>query len=87
LYLAIKRYGRQTSFHTYGAKLAALVQGVFLILFFFLPKPLYALFYLALIVTAGELIEEILLIFVLPKWKTDVKGLFWVLKHQKKQVE
>ena len=37
--LAYIRYGRFTSFHTYGAKIAALLQGGFLILFFFFHNP------------------------------------------------
>jgi len=83
LFWAFKRYGRTTSFHTYAAKLAALVQGVFLILFFFLPQPLYPLFYMALIITGAELIEEMILIRLLPHWETDVKGLYWVLKRRR----
>lgn len=80
---ALKRYGRQTSFHTYGAKLAALLQGVFLILLFFLPHPPYPLFYLALVITGAELIEEMILIRVLPQWETNVRGLYWVLKRKR----
>jgi len=83
--MALARYNRLTSFHTYGAKLAALLQGTFLILLFFLPEPVYFLFYLAILVTGLELLEEILLIRLLPVWKADVKGLYWVLKgkHQR----
>jgi len=82
--LAYRRYGRLTSFHTYGAKVAALLQGVFLILLFFLPQPLYLLFYLALSVTGAELIEEIILTLYLPIWETDVKGLYWVFRRRRK---
>jgi phosphatidylglycerophosphate synthase len=82
--LALVRYRRLTSFHTYGAKLAALLQGIFLIFLFFLPQPLYFLFYLALVVTGLELLEEIILIRLLPFWKADVKGLYWVLKSKRK---
>jgi hypothetical protein len=72
-----------TSFHTYGAKLAAVCQGVFLILFFFLPQPSLFLFYLAMIVTGLELVEEIILVLIIPAWRANVKGLFWVLKKRK----
>jgi CDP-diacylglycerol--glycerol-3-phosphate 3-phosphatidyltransferase len=80
--LAFIRYGRMTSFHTYGAKIATLFQGIFLLLFFFFPEPLYWLFYTAAIVTALELIEEIILILLLPSWQSDVKGLYWVFKKK-----
>jgi CDP-diacylglycerol--glycerol-3-phosphate 3-phosphatidyltransferase len=81
---AFIKYGKMTSFHTYAAKTAAVLQGVFLILLFFLPNPLYKLFYSAVFVTTFELIEEIIITFWLPEWDTDVKGLYWIIKSRKK---
>jgi phosphatidylglycerophosphate synthase len=81
--LAFYRYGKMTTFHTYGAKIAAVAQGSFLILLFFTPEPLTILFYIAAFITAAELIEEILIVLVLPRWKANVKGLFWVLKKRR----
>jgi CDP-diacylglycerol--glycerol-3-phosphate 3-phosphatidyltransferase len=81
---ALVRYGALTSFHTYLAKIAAVLQGSFLILAFFLEEPLDILFYLAVIVTALDLLEEIALTYVLPKWKENVKGLYWVLTRKEK---
>lgn len=80
--LALIRYGKATSFHTYGAKTAAIFQGIFILLLFFLPEPVYILFYIAVIVTILELLEEIILLFLIPKWQTDIKGLYWVLKEK-----
>lgn len=80
--LAIIRYRKFSSFHTRAAKLAALFQGLFLILMFFLPQPPLPLFYATVFITAIDLVEEIILIFLLPKWKTDVKGIYWVLKKR-----
>ena len=77
---AFIKYRKMTSFHTYAAKAAAVLQGIFLILLFFLPNPLYSLFYVSVIFTALELIEEIIIIFLLPQWKSDVKGLYWIMK-------
>ena len=78
--LALRKYKKTTSFHTYAAKLAAIAQGVFLILFFLIPDlPTYG-FYIAAAITAIDLVEEIILVFVLPKWEANVKGLYWVLK-------
>jgi CDP-diacylglycerol--glycerol-3-phosphate 3-phosphatidyltransferase len=82
--LALKKYGKTTSFHTYLAKIAAVFQGVFLILSFFFPEPLYLLFYAAVGITMMELIEEIILVLLIPKWEINVKGLYWVLKKQKR---
>jgi CDP-diacylglycerol--glycerol-3-phosphate 3-phosphatidyltransferase len=81
---AIIRYRKLTSFHTMVAKLAAILQGCFLILIFFLPQPLMILFYSAVAVTAIQLLEEIILIIILPRWQMDVKGIYWVLKKKDK---
>ena len=81
--LALIRYGKITSFHTYLAKTAAVMQGVFLLLIFFLSEPPYVIFYAAAIITALDLIEEIILVLILSQWQTDVKGLFWILKNKK----
>jgi phosphatidylglycerophosphate synthase len=81
--MALIRYRKISSFHTYSAKAAAVVQGMFLILLFLLPEPLYWLFYLAAFASIIDLAEEIILVLVLPEWKTDVKGLYWVLKDKR----
>ena len=77
---AFIRYGRMTNFHTYLAKTAALLQGVFLILVFFTDEPSLILFYGATIVTMLELTEEIILVNLLSQWQANVKGVYWVLK-------
>ena len=78
------RYGKISSFHTYSAKLSALLQGIFLLSFFFFETPIYPLFYLASLVTFIQLVEETILVFILPKWENDVKGVYWVLKRKKR---
>lgn len=80
---AFYRYGKMTNFHTYLAKAAAIFQGIFLLLTFFLGKPFYPLFYAAVIITLVELLEEIILTGMLPEWKTDIKGFYWVWKSRK----
>jgi phosphatidylglycerophosphate synthase len=77
---SIIRYRKISSFHTYLAKTAAVVTAIFLLFVFFFEEIFYPLFYASFIVTSLELIEEIILVSVLPKWKANVKGLYWVLK-------
>jgi phosphatidylglycerophosphate synthase len=77
---ALVRYRKPSGFHTYTAKIAAVLQGIFLVALFFFPEPFYILFYAALIFTALDLVEEIVLVFLLPQWQADVKGLFWVIR-------
>ena len=79
---AFIRYREMTNFHTYLAKTAALLQGVFLILVFFTEEPILILFYAATFVTMLELTEEIILVNLLPQWKANVKGIYWVLKNK-----
>lgn len=79
---AFKRYRKLTGFHTYLAKTAALLQGIFLLLSFFTHEPSVFLFYAAAIITMLQLMEEIILVHLLPQWQTNVKGLYWVLKNK-----
>ena len=79
---ALVRYRKTTSFHTWLAKLAAILQGSFLIVSFFISQPPLLLFYIAVAATTLQLIEEIVLIFLLPKWKADIKGIYWVLRQK-----
>jgi CDP-diacylglycerol--glycerol-3-phosphate 3-phosphatidyltransferase len=76
------RYGKMTNFHTYLAKTAALLQGIFLLLVFFTDEPSKPLFYAAAIVTMLELIEEIILVRLLPEWEANKKGLYWLIKKK-----
>ncbi len=80
---AIKKYGRQTNFHTYGAKLAAILQGCFLLSVFFFDSIQYWLYYTAIIITFLQLVEETIMINLMPKWKNDVKGIYWAMKNRK----
>lgn len=79
--LALLRYGKPTSFHTYCAKIAAVLQGVFLVSFFFLPEPVFPLFYLTAAITILDLVEEILLVVILPRWQGNVRGIYWVRRN------
>jgi phosphatidylglycerophosphate synthase len=79
---ALFRYRKISSFHTYLAKCAAVLQGIFLVLFYWLPQPLYPLFYLVSVVTILDLLEEIILVLIIPQWQTDVEGIYWVMKKR-----
>ena len=79
---ALVAYKKVTSFHTYMAKLAAVVQAAFFIAFFFDFGPSYLFFLSAVAITGIELIEEIVLVIILPEWKTNVKGVYWVIRSQ-----
>lgn len=81
--LAYIKYGKATAFHTYLAKTSAVVQSAFILwsLFF---GPEYALFYFMIVIGLMETFEEITLIFMFPKWASDVKGIFWALRDKRR---
>jgi CDP-diacylglycerol--glycerol-3-phosphate 3-phosphatidyltransferase len=80
--LALARYGRLSSFHTYLSKIVANLLGFFigwLFLFGFAPWMLY----LAAGTSIVASLEEIVLLKVLPRWRADVRGLWWVLRERR----
>ena len=78
---ALVRYGKLTSFHTWLAKIAAVSQGVFLVLVFFAASVPTLFFYIAAVLTGLDLLEELAIVFVLRHWKTDVKSIFSIKKE------
>jgi cardiolipin synthase len=68
--------------HTYLSKITGYVQGGFLIILFtwkFIP----VLFYVCMCIGILALLEEIIIIFILDQPRTNVKGLYWVMKRHK----
>jgi len=78
--VALLRYGRLSSFHTYLSKIVANLLGLFvgwLFLFGFQPWLLY-------VAAGGSILaslEELVLLAVLGEWRSDVRGLWWVLRE------
>lgn len=80
---SLYRYGKISTFHTYGAKTAAVVTAIFLLSVFFFEEIYRPLFFFAAALTAIELIEEIVLVSILKEYRSNVKGLYWVWKDNK----
>lgn len=85
MYIAYIKYGKTTAFHTYLAKVSAVIQSIFILYSLFF-EPQYPLFYIMIIIGLLETIEEITLIFMIEKWTPDIKGIYWVLKNRRKNV-
>lgn len=81
--MAYSKYGKATAFHTYLAKLSAIIQSVFILwsLFF---APVHSLFYIMIAIGLLETIEEIILIIMYDNWASDVKGLYWAFKDKRR---
>lgn len=78
--LALARYGRLSSFHTYASKVASNLLGLFigvLFLFGFHPWMLYV----AVGASILSSLEELAILAVLREWRADVRGLWWVLRE------
>lgn len=78
--LALLRYRRLSSFHTYLSKVVANLLGLFigwLFLFGFEPWLLYLAGSMSILAS----LEELALLKVLPQWRSDVRGLWWVLRE------
>lgn len=85
MFIAFWKYGKATAFHTYLAKLSAIIQGVFILWLLFFG-PIYWLFYVMIVVGLLETIEEITLIFMYDNWVAGVKGIYWALKDKRRNL-
>ncbi len=86
LTFSLARYGTFSSFHTISARAAAVVQAAFFSsLFFFGVTPW--LFYLMIVFSLLELVEENVLIAIFPHWKAHVHGLYWVIRDRRRNQE
>ena len=73
------RYGRVSSFHTFLARIAALMGGTFVMTLFIFGYHAW-LYKLAVTAYILALSEEMFLIYLLPQWRSDVRGVYWVLR-------
>ena len=74
---ALIRYGRLSSFHTYLSRAAGVAMGLFVAVLFLHrmdARLLHAAVALVLLATT----EEFVLLWMLPEWTADVRGLYWV---------
>lgn len=85
LAMSFYRYRKISTFHTYMAKTAAVVTAIFMLSVFFVESVYYPLYYAAAIITGAEIIEEIILVFKLREYRSNVKGLFWVLRQERRK--
>ena len=69
--LAYLKYGKATAFHTYLAKLSAIIQSIFIL-------------YVMIGVGILETVEEITLIFMHRNWASDIKGIYWAIRNKRK---
>lgn len=79
---AFFRYGRLSSFHTYLSKIAGYLLSIYIgVLFVFGHYPW--LLYIAIGTSVLGNCEEFILLALLPKWRSDVGGLWQVLRERR----
>jgi cardiolipin synthase (CMP-forming) len=82
---ALGRYGRISSFHTVLTRISAYAQGAFVVsLFVFGYSP--AFFWLTVLVSVVAYGEELVIVWLLPQWEADVRGLYWILRQGRGRV-
>ncbi len=79
---ALIRYRRLSSFHTYASKFAGYLLGFSVGVLFVWGLP-PALLYAAVAVSVMANVEELALIWALPEWRANVRGLYWVLRERR----
>jgi len=78
---AILRYGKLSSFHTILNRIAAYAQGIFVMSLFiwsyqgWIFKPM-------IVLSVLSCLEEFMLLYLLPEWRSDVRGVYWVLSDK-----
>jgi len=80
--LALLRYGRLSSFHTWLSKISANLLGLFIGTLFAVGFEPW-LFHLAVGATILASAEEMVLLALLPRWRADVRGVWWVLRNSR----
>jgi cardiolipin synthase (CMP-forming) len=81
--VALIRYRRLSSFHTYLSKAAAYLLGISIGVLFLWGLPA-ALLYVAVTASVVANLEELALMWLLPQWRPNVRGLYWVLQERRR---
>lgn len=77
------KFGKIQSFHLWSIKFGGYLQGIFFILLFFVDYiPVY--FYIMVNISLLAFIESLTIQLIISEMRSDVKGLYWILKERKK---
>lgn len=79
--IALIRFGRNTSMHLYSSKVCGYIQGIFFFTYFAFGYCAWY-FYFMLIVSSFNFLEEVIIVSTVKEIKSNMKGLYWVLKEK-----
>jgi len=80
-FIVFARFGGLLGLHTYLFKITGYIQGAFIVSLFNWGFSVW-LFFIAIGVGILAQLEEIIIFFVLRQKRSNVKGLYWVLKNK-----
>jgi cardiolipin synthase (CMP-forming) len=80
--ISLLRFRRATSFHLYSSKITGYVQGIFMFSYFLFGYSAWY-FYLMIGISCMAYIEALVLVVSLPQLRSNVKGLYWIMKDKK----
>ncbi len=79
--LALLKFGKLPSFHLYSWKIGGYIQGFFFFTLF--AFEFYPFFFYFMIIWANlAALEHIVIQLIIPRMRSNVKGLYWVLKER-----
>lgn len=76
------RYGKLSSFHAYSVRVGAYLLGIFVMVLFIWGFNSW-IFYLTVIINVLGYLEEFVLLWLLPQWTPNARGVYWVLRKQR----
>ena len=82
--LSLGRFHRLINLHLYTSKAMGVVIGVFFTLYFvaaYIPCIFYGMFALSIL----NNIEEVLVLSLLPEYRSNVPGLYWILRERRRR--
>ncbi len=82
--VSLIKFRKFPSFHLYTTKAGGYIQGAFIIALFtigFIPAYYYFMIFWGIL----GAVEHIVIQLIMPEMKSNVKGLYWVLKDRKKR--
>ena len=81
--IALLRFKRATSFHLYSSKILGYTQGIFIFSYFVVGYYSWY-FYLMMTLSFMAYSEALIIVIFIPQLRSNVKGLFFILKEHKK---
>jgi CDP-diacylglycerol--glycerol-3-phosphate 3-phosphatidyltransferase len=75
------RYGRLSSFHTYAVRVGAYALGIFVMVLLIWGFN-QVIFVVAVAINLCAYLEEFVLLWLLPQWTADVRGVYWVVRER-----